>query len=512
MTLRDYLRVVRRRKWIVLVGIVAAVAPAVALSVSKTPMYRASVDVLIQNDSQGSVFDTGQRNVDQDRNVQNEISVLEGEVVHQRLKEKLGLADDPPDVNGSATSDTDIVKVSVENSNPDTAALLANTYVEAYNEIKREQKVESLTAASNELQKKITELQDQIDALDAQIGASTTDDDTGAEAQRRVLVDQQGSFKQTLDQYQVDSALTVQSAAVITPAVAPTSPFEPTPLRTGVLAFVVGLLLGLGAAFLVDYFDQSIKHPEDLSKLGSELPLLAVVPLEPPPDDRPIALSEPDDIAVESYRALRTNVQFLGLERNVKVIQVTSSVAGEGKTTTATNLAVVLAQTGASVVLVDADLRRPRVHQVFGVDPSRGLTDNLVGETVDMTLLPVDPHLSIIVSGRIPPNPSEMLSGRRMAAVIDELRRRFDYVVVDSAPTLAVSDAIALARHVDGVLVVIQAKQTPIPQVRRTLATLDQVNAPVLGLVFNKASEKGDGMYAYGYGYTGYSRREVVPR
>ncbi|MGE3327753.1 MAG: Wzz/FepE/Etk N-terminal domain-containing protein, partial [Acidimicrobiia bacterium] len=324
MTLRDYLRVVRRRKWFVLLGIVAAVAPAVALSVSKTPMYRATADVLIQSDSKGSVFDTEQRNIDDDRNVQNEISVLEGEVVYQRVKEILGVTTDPPEVNGSATSDTDIVEVSVESSDPDTAARLANTYVEAYNDVKREQKIESLTAASTELQKKITELQEQIDDLDQQIDASTDDDDTGLEAQRRILVDQQGTFKQTLDQYQVDSALTVQSAELITPAIAPTSPFEPTPLRTGVLAFVVGLLLGLGAAFLIDYFDQSIKHPEDLNKVGSELPLLAVIPLEPPPDERPIALSEPDDIAVESYRALRTNVQFLGLERNVKVIQITS--------------------------------------------------------------------------------------------------------------------------------------------------------------------------------------------
>ena len=266
---------------------------------------------------------------------------------------------------------------------------------------------------------------------------------------------------------------------------------------------MVGTLLGLGAAFFIDYLDQSIKNPEDLDKVGTDLPLLAVIPLVPSPDNRPIALSKPDDLAVESYRALRTNVQFLGLERDVKVIQVTSGMPGEGKTTTATNLAVVLSQTGATVALVDADLRRPRISQIFAVDGSRGLTDNLTGETVDMTLYPLDEHLSVIVSGRVPPNPSEMLSSRRMAAVVGELRKRFDHVVIDSPPTLPVSDAVALAQHVDGVLVVVQAGQTPIPQVRRTLAALVQVNAPVLGLVLNKAHERSDtAEYSYGYGYT----------
>ena len=513
MTLRDYWRVVRRRKWIVLAGIVAAVVPAVALSLSHQPLYRAEAHVLIQSESSGTVFESGStRAVDSARTVQNEISVLEGDVVYQRVKEILQVTADPPEVTGSSSDSTDIVTVGVVSSDPETAALLANTYVQAYNDVKREQKVESLTAATSELQKKITELQVQIDDLDQQISASADDDDAGLEAQRRVLVDQQGSFKQTLDQFQVDSALSVSSADVISPAVAPNEPFEPTPVRSGVLALVVGALLGLGAAFFVDYFDQSIKTAEDLDKVGTDLPLLAVIPLEPPPDQRPIALSEPDDLAVESYRALRTNVQFLGLERDVKVIQVTSGMPGEGKTTTATNLAVVLAQTGANVVLVDADLRRPRVNQMFSVDGTLGLTDSLTGESIDMTMHPLDEHFSVMASGRIPPNPSEMLSSRRMAIVIGELRKRFDFIVVDSAPTLAVSDAIALAQHMDGVLVVVQAGRTTIPQVRRTLAALDQVNAPVLGLVLNKASDRSDGTgygYGYSYGYSGYPPRQT---
>jgi succinoglycan biosynthesis transport protein ExoP len=261
----------------------------------------------------------------------------------------------------------------------------------------------------------------------------------------------------------------------------------------------VGLLLGVGAAFLIDFLDDSIRTAADVDKVGVGMPVLAVVPVDPPSGTLPVALSRNHEASVEAYRALRTNVQFLGLDRKVQVIQVTSAMAGEGKTTTAANLAIVLAQTGNSVVLVDADLRRPRVHRVFGIDGVLGLTNNLVGESIDMTLHSYAPELSLIVSGVVPPNPSEMLSGKRMGGFIAELKSRFDYVVIDSAPTLAVSDAVALSQHVDGVLMVVQAGRTTAPQLHRALATLEQVSAPLLGLVLNRAKHRRRDEYLYAY-------------
>lgn len=513
MTLRDYWRVVLRRKWIVIVAIVATVAPAVALSMMQEPVYEASADMLILPGS--SVFGSEQQTANNpDRLVQNQISVLEGETVYNRVMEDLGLEEFPPGPTGNWYDDSDLITVVVQSGDPETAAMLANAYVEAYISVRREQNVTTLFTAATEVQAKITELQEQIDEIDVQIAASADDDDTGREAQRRVLVDQQALFKQTLDQIQVDAALASGNAELVRTAFPPSEPIEPNPVRTAMLAAVIGLLLGLGAAFLVDYLDDSVRSPDDLQKLGAELPVLAVVPVDPPPDNRPVSLSRPDDFAVESYRTLRTNVQFLGLERNVRVLQITSAVAGEGKTTTATNLAVVLAQTGANVVLVDADLRKPRIHRVFAIDGSHGLTNNLVGEALEMTVQTVGDQLSVVVSGPVPPNPSEMLSGRRMETFIDELRRRFDYVVVDSAPTLAVSDAVALSRHVDGVLLVAQAGRVSLPQIRKSLATLEQVGAPVLGLVLNKAKTKAvaDDDYGYTYGQPAAKREPAAAR
>jgi capsular exopolysaccharide synthesis family protein len=503
MTLRDYWRVLVRRKWIVLAGMVAAVAPAVTLSILQDPQYRADAEIIIRTGSGESVFNTGtQTNRDPDRIIANEISVLEGDVVREKVKETLQLQQDPPEVSGVARADTDVVTVSVESGDPQTAARLVNAYIDAYSDVKTDTAVKDFEKASGELQDSIGDLQAQIDDLDAAI--ETADDAQAAtlETQRRALIDRQDSLRETLDKLRIDAGISTQAAEVVRPAEPPTTPFAPTPIRTAVLALVVGLLFGLGAAFLVDYLDQSIKHPGDLEKLRTEHPLLAVVPIVQTDSPLPISISNPADLSVESYRSLRTSVQFIGIERDAQVVQVTSAMPGEGKTTTSTNLAVVLAQTGATVVLVDADLRRPRVHQVFNIDASIGLTGNLVGEPIDLTLQTVEGGLDVIVAGSVPPNPSEMLSSRRMADLISELKQRYDYVIVDSAPTLPVSDAMALSRQVDGVLMVVQAGRVGLPQVRQALATLEQVNAPILGLVLNRVSEAGaTDAYGYGYGY-----------
>jgi non-specific protein-tyrosine kinase len=365
--------------------------------------------------------------------------------------------------------------------------------------VKRDQAVKGIAAATTELQTKVTDLQSQIDALDTQINASASDDDSRREADRRSLVDQQALFRQRIDQLQVDAALSAGNAQLLRPASAPSKPIKPTPLRTTTLAALVGLLLGLGAAFLIDRLDDSVGSEEDLARLGKDVPVLAVVPNAASRDNRPIAISAPLTLAVEPYRNLRTNVQFLGLERTVRSIQVTSTRPGEGKSTTAANLAVVLAQSGANVVLVDADLRKPGLHRLFAIDGSNGLANNLAGDPMELTIQRITDQLWVIVGGPVPPNPSELLSGRRMEAFSEELSRRFDYVIFDSAPILAVSDATALARRVDGVLLVAQAKRVSLPQLRESLTHLERVGAPLLGIVLNRAKvdTKVAGEYEY---------------
>ena len=497
MTLRDYGSVVLRRKWIVIASTLIATVLAVALSAVQTPVYSSSSQVLVQPRGQDGLFETQQANLN-DRNIQTEIQVIEGQVVRARVQQDLALDGEAPPVNATSSGSTDVISLAVRSTNALNSAILADAYAEAYIEVRREQSVGELLAASAEVQNAVTALQVSIDALG--------DDDPS----RSGLIAQLSNFNTTLDQLRVDAALRTGGAAIIKDAEVPTSPVEPTPVRTATLALVVGLLIGLGAAFLLDYLDDKVRTEDDLERLVNE-PVLAVVPIDPPPDDRPIALSEPGHASVESYRGLRTNIQFLGLDAPLKVIQVTSSLPGEGKTTTATNLAVVLAQAGHKVALVDADLRRPRAHDVFSRRAENGLTDLLLGAAPKDVVEHVDieggNRLSVYTSGVVPANPSEMLSARRTRALFNEMARHYDYVIVDSAPILPVSDSVALSGAVDGVLVVAHAGRVAQGEITETVERLDRVNAPVIGLVLNRASKTQQSGYSYG----GYSAIAPLP-
>jgi capsular exopolysaccharide synthesis family protein len=503
MTLREYASVVVRRKWVVAAAVVTCALVSIALTATQTSVYSASSQVLVQPRGQDGLFESRIVNLNE-RAIDTEIQVIEGEAVRSRVQENLGLDARPPEANAAAVGQTDVISIAVRDTNPANAAVVADAYAVAYIEVRREQAVNELLAASTEVQAAIDDLQAQIDSL-------VVDD-----PRRTGLITQLSNFQTTLDQLRVDAALRTGGAAVIKTAEVPTEPVEPTPARTATLAAVVGLLIGLGAAFLLDYLDDKVRSEEDLERL-TDSPVLAVVPVDPPPDNRPIAISEPSHTAVEAYRGLRTNLQFLGLDRAIRVVQLTSSMAGEGKTTTSTNLAVVLAQAGHRVALVDADLRRPRVHEVFGIPQTPGFTDLLLGMDAKGVVNHVEidggNRLSVYASGTIPSNPSEMLSGRRVRQLLNEMGGHYDYVIVDSAPVLPVSDSVALAGSVDGLLVVAHAGRVTQPNVAETLERLERIGAPILGLVLNQASQQSKGYYAYGgYGAPPPSARTMQPQ
>ena len=281
------------------------------------------------------------------------------------------------------------------------------------------------------------------------------------------------------------------------------------------IGLIAGLIIGMAAALLREYFDDAVTSPADLADLDEDLALLAVVPAVNTKRGRSFAIAQPGSLAIEAFRSLRTNIEFLGVDRQLRVLELVSASPREGKTTVAANLAVVLSQAGHRVVLVDADLRAPRVHRMFAIDRTVGLSNNLTGESIDTTLQPISDHLTVLASGPIPPNPSELLSSKQMRAVIDELRGRFDYVVVDSSPVLAVSDALAISKHVDGAILVARSGHTAAAPLNQALSTLAQVSAPVVGIVLNRVAPRdalADG-YTYGseYGKTPPSATAPAP-
>jgi len=298
---------------------------------------------------------------------------------------------------------------------------------------------------------------------------------------------------------------------VIDRAEVPRSPVKPKKKLNLLLAVIVGLVAGTGLAFFFEYLDNTIKIPEDL-KQHIKIPYLGPVPLiEFESDgkaqaggDRPqelVCLHSPKSIASESFRGIRTNILFSSAGSAPQVILMTSPGPGEGKTITTANLAITMAQAGSKVVLIDCDLRRPKIHHLFGVSRARGLTNLLVGrDGIEKTVVHTRiPNLDLFVSGPLPPNPSEMLGSARMGALIKELRKRYTRILIDSPPITAVTDAMVLSRYADGVVVVIRAGDTVREVAKNGVQQLRAVGAHILGGILNAVDIGRDKYYYYYY-------------
>lgn len=219
-----------------------------------------------------------------------------------------------------------------------------------------------------------------------------------------------------------------------------------------------------------------------------------------------IAEIDPKSQASEAYRSLRTNIDFAGLDRPCRSIVITSATAGEGKTTTAANFAVIAAQVGTSVCLIDADLRRPNLHRMFGLANTEGLTTALVQGRpfADLAQATRVPSLSVLPSGPLPPNPAEIAGSKRMRAFLEAATEKFDLLVLDTPPILAASDAVALSAQCDGVILVIRVASVPHDVVRHAVEQLQGVNARTLGVLLNRLDARRDGQY---YDYYRYYRQ-----
>jgi len=483
----------RRRKLPIIAVTIFVVVISVAASYVQTPVYSATAQVLLQARSTEFLFDpSGGIRADPARAVQDEILVIKSEPVRAAVRAKLGSA---PPVSAKPVGTTNAIDVTAESTVPAQAAAVANAYVTSYIEYRRKQVVDDTLAASQQIQTKISDLQKQID--------------TATPAQKESLVNAQALFKQKLDELQVGSAIRTSGAQLVTSAPVPVSPVRPTPKRNAIVATIAGLLLGVGIAFLIDYLDDSLKNKEDLASATSGLPVIGLIPVvsdwRSQEEAQVVSLSAPKSPAAEAYRTLRTAVQFIGLEHPTKTLQITSAGPQEGKTTTLANLAVALARAGQEVVVVCCDLRRPRIHDFYGLDNAAGFTSVLLGKvslTGAIQKVPGQPRVSLLASGPLPPNPSELLSSRRTVEVLSLLRAQFDFVLIDSPPVLPVTDALVISGLVDATLLVSVARGTTRKEAARAVELLKQVDAPLIGSVLNGV--RSDSSYGYGYGYQYY--------
>jgi polysaccharide biosynthesis transport protein len=509
MELRDYLSLFNRRKWIIILAVLLVVGAALLASILQSPLYEAKARLFLEANS--SVFDSTSAQQLSVARVQTEIQVLQSSPVRAAVRESRGHA---PPVSVTQVGQTEVLEVSVKDTQPRVAAELTDAYVTAYLDYRRKQAVDDLVSKGKEIQRVLDDLKAQVADLDARAeadpprpaAASATTAGAASTSERDALISQQALFKQKLDQLGVDSAVTNTTASAVAPAEVPRTPVSPRPLRNGVLGLSLGLILGIAAALLIEHLDDSIKTKDDLEVAADGLPVLGMIPAvaswKNRTETRVISHAEPSSPAAEAYRSLRTSINFLGVDRSMRIIQVTSSNASEGKTTTIANLAVALARAGERVVIVNCDLRRPRIHDFFGLPDSVGFTNVFLGEMTISTALqqvPGEANLRLLASGRLPPNPSELLSSHRTEQIFSALKRQNVMVLVDCPPVLPVTDAAVLSSRVDGTVLVASAGSTTEKDLGRALELLRQVGAPIIGTVLNGVS--ADGGYGYQYGY-----------
>jgi capsular exopolysaccharide synthesis family protein len=326
---------------------------------------------------------------------------------------------------------------------------------------------------------------------------------------RARLDSQRTTFIQQIDTIQ--TAITAKQQGgpeILARSEVPENPINKTPVRNGVAGLALGILLGVAFAFLREYLDDSVKTKEDLER-ASGLTVVGLIPDLPDWKNRKatplVTMASPRSHAAEAYRTVRTSLEFLSLEHPISSVQVTSALAAEGKTTTLANLAVTFAKGGQRVIVLCCDLRRPRVHEFFGLDNRIGFTSVLLGETplaeaiqeVPTDGLPV----RLLASGPLPPNPAELLSSGRAASVIEALHDRCDLLLIDSPPVLPVTDALVIAGLVDAVLLVGDSGSTTKRSLTRAVELLRQVDAPLAGSVLNGVGGRTEYGYEYGKEY-----------
>lgn len=526
--LADFGRIIWRRKWsILLLGVLAGGA-AFGADTSRTKVYQGTAQLLVTptaSQALSSVSGSGSTQLSA-TDIETAAKVISSPSDEQAAAAILRL-DSVPAASVSEVGATNVVEITVQSPDASLAVKAANAYAQAYVTGQRNQAVSSLEAASTQVSSKLASLGTQINALQQEISGqgagaapptSTNSNSnpqvSALQAQESSLIEQQTALREQLTQIQDSADLSGGGGQLIGPARLPATLVSPKRTRDTLLATAVGLVLGLGLAFLREYVDDRIRSEDDLRMALGEVPTIGLIPMvkEWLPGSRRGDRRVPHLVAggslqsrqaAEAYRSVRTAIQFIGLDRDMRTLVVTSPLSNEGKSTTVANLAAVMAQAGRTVVVLSCDLRRPQLHEAFGVEDLVGYTSVILGEVSPFDALQQVPgyeNLWILTAGPLPPNPSELLASRRTEKLIDLLGRHADVVIIDTPPVLPVTDASLLAGKADATVLVMAADRTTKRQARQAAEVLRRVDVVPAGVIVTRVPERGTS-YSYGYGY-----------
>jgi len=445
---RDYFRALRQH-WLLIVSVLLlAMSAAAFLSLRTTPLYQTSITFFITSPSGSDTNAAYQGGLFSQQRVTSYADLLTGDQVAGAVVKDLGLDTSPAALAGqietSIVPNTVLLKASVKDPSPRRAQQIAS----------------SLGVQFSALVKR----------LETPAGEKTP---------------------------------SLRADVVERPRL-PSEPVSPRPVRNIGLAAILGLLMGLGLAILREVLDTTLTSAEELQRVANS-PVLGLIPFDVGAKEAPLLVQARtrNSPRSEAFRQLRTNLQFIDVDHPPRVIVVTSPVPNEGKSTTCANLAVMLAQAGIRTLLLEGDLRRPRVVDYLGLEGAVGLTDVLVGraDLGDVVQTWGSDGLSVLASGSIPPNPSELLGSQNMITLLGRLEGSFDVILIDAPPLLPVADGAILAAKSDGALLVVRHGVTTRPQAQAAVQALESVDARLLGTVFNMVPTRGSDGYYYSYSY-----------
>ncbi|MBX3010671.1 MAG: polysaccharide biosynthesis tyrosine autokinase [Caldilineaceae bacterium] len=520
--LRTILRILHYWAWLLLLGALIGAGLGYAASIQSLPIYQTEVLLLIE----------------ETRSLSNADLTLAGrtstylELINQGLMlEKVAqvlkvdftqLADTITDMRVESIRNTQLFRVYVEGYHPEYLVAVANILPRVLSDEITNVRTERFAESRKNLTNQIEAIKAQIEVTQSNMDRLGTPRNTQQENQLRdlqtVLAQQQNSYANLVQSFEnlrlvelqaMDNIATVRSAQL------PKAPISGNTIPNILLGSLIGIALVLTVITLIEYLDDRVRSPHLLQEsLGTTfLGAIDVIRTQSSNSnlsEKLITAVEPRHPVSEAYRSIRTNLRFSAIDSRLRTLIVTSSVAGEGKSVTAANLAIVMAQLGLSVVLVDADTRKPTQHKLFHLQKQPGLSEALLAEDTEpqQYLREVDvPNLRLLPSGMTPPNPAELLSSQRMRQLITDLHNHADVVILDTPPLLVVTDAAVLASYVRDIILVVNAKRTQRSALTRSVENVRKIDANIRGVIVNELSRSSRGYSYYGEYYANHNAK-----
>jgi non-specific protein-tyrosine kinase len=508
-----YFNIIWRRFWIIALSTILFGVSVYLISKQMTPIYQATTTVLI-NEAPATKTTDYTAIVTSERLAQTYAQLMSKQPVLERVISELQLQLTPAQLKErifiQPVNDTTLIEVRAEDADPEQAALITNSVVAEFSKQNRELQASRYAATKKSLEEQLDRLNESIQKIETDLLSLGDSRDNQVERDR--LEANQAQNRQTYtyllqsyEQVRLVEAQSTSNIVQVEPATIPGAPIRPRTFINTVVAAMIGFLLAIGVILLVEALDDTLKGPDEVtSQLG--LPVLGIIPKHEITEGAPITITYPRSPVTEAFRTLRTNIQYASVDKRIHSLLVTSPSPAEGKSTVAVNLSVVLAQNERTTVVLDADLRRPRVHHVLGIPNIKGLSNLFVSNDLELgdffQSTAID-KLRVITAGDVPPNPSELLGSEKMQVILGALKDQAEFVVIDSPPVMAVTDSAVLAPKVDGVILVVKPGETQLAIANKTVEMLRRGDVHLLGVVMNEVNLRHSRYYYKGYYYSG---------